>query len=370
MGGGLRRVAVSPSHGSRPDRATGRRCDASLTRLTHTLGSVYQLVECVPNISEGRRPCVVDAIVDAVLRVPGVTLLDRTSDADHDRSVLTLVGVADAVLLAMQVVASQAIARIDLRSQHGQHPRIGALDVVPFVPLGDTSMDTCIELAGRFGAWLGEVYTLPVYLYARAARRPDRRILADIRHPSFEGLGAALAAEDGAPDFGPQRAHPTAGATVVGARPFLIAWNIQLETVELAIARRIATTIRERDGGLSGVQALGIPLAAAGCVQVSMNLLDHQRTPMWQVFERVRDLAAAGGVALRDTELIGLAPLRAFLDVADHAGVPSTHSTDGRVRAAAQWLQLRDARPQMALELRLAARLAATGRPAGNPAAD
>jgi len=323
-------------------------------------------VECVPNISEGRRPRIVDAIVDAVLRVPDVTLLDRTSDADHDRSVLTLVGAADAVLLAMQVVASQAIARIDLRSHHGQHPRIGALDVVPFVPLGDTSMDTCIELAGRFGTWLAEAYTLPVYLYARAARRPDRRILADIRRPAFEGLAAALAMEDGAPDFGPQRAHPTAGAAVVGARPVLIAWNIQLETSDPAMARRIASTIRERDGGLSGVQALGIPLASAGCVQVSMNLLDHARSHMWQVFERVRDLAAAGGVAVRDTELIGLAPLRAFLDVADHAGVPPTMPTDGRVRAAAEWLQVRDASPQMALELRLAARHAATDRPAGD----
>ncbi|MCY7419564.1 MAG: glutamate formimidoyltransferase [Chloroflexi bacterium] len=330
---------------------------------------MYQLVECVPNISEGRRPRVVAAIVDAVLRVPGVTLLDRTSDADHDRSVLTLVGAADAVLLAMQIVASQAIARIDLRSQHGQHPRIGALDVVPFVPLGDTSMDTCIELAGRFGTWLAEAYTLPVYLYARAARRPDRGILADIRRPAFEGLAAALAAEDGAPDFGPQRAHPTAGATVVGARPFLIAWNIQLETNDRAMARRIATTIRERDGGLSGVQALGIPLASTGCVQVSMNLLDHARTPMWRVFERVRDLAAAGGVAVRDTELVGLAPVRAFLDVADHAGVPTNQPTGGRVRAAAEWLQVRDASPQMALELRLAGRLAATDRPAGDPAA-
>lgn len=339
-------------------------------RVAPTLGPVHQLVECVPNISEGRRPRIVDAIVDAVARVPGVTLLDRTSDADHDRSVLTLVGTADAMLLAMQVVASQAIARIDLRAQHGQHPRIGALDVAPFVPLGDTSMDRCIDLASRFGAWLAEAYELPVYLYARAATRPDRRILADIRRPAFEGLGAALAADDGAPDFGPRRAHPTAGATVVGARPFLIAWNIQLETEDPAIARRIAAMIRERDGGMPGVQALGIPLASAGCVQVSLNLLDHGRTPMWQVLERVRDLADAAGVGVRDTELIGLAPLRAFLGVADHAGVPATLPTDARVRAAAEWLKVRDASPEMALELRLAARLAAIDRPAGSPAAD
>lgn len=323
---------------------------------THTLATVEQLVECVPNISEGRRPEVIDAIAAAVEGSAGVTLLDRISDADHDRSVLTFAGSTDAVLGAMQAVAAQAIARIDLRSQRGQHPRIGALDVVPFVPLGDTPMDVCIELARAFGSWLADRYTLPVFLYARAAARPDRRVLADIRRPGLEGLSAALEAEDGAPDFGPRRVHPTAGATVVGARPFLIAWNIQLDGDDLGLARRIASLIRERDGGLPTVQALGIPLASMGCVQVSMNLLDHERTPLWRVFERARELADAAGVAIRDTELIGLAPLAAFLAAADHIGIARTERPEARVLAAARWLAIRGAASDMALELRLDAR--------------
>ncbi len=247
-----------------------------------------------------------------------------------------------------------------MRTQHGRHPRVGALDVVPFVPLGDTSMDVCIELARNFGSWLADRYALPVYLYARAASRPDRTALADIRRPGFEGLSSALAAADGAPDFGPLRAHPTAGATVVGARPSLMAWNIQLETDDISIARRIASAVRERDGGLPAVQALGIPLRSAACVQVSMNLLDHERTPMWRVFERVQELAASAGAGIRDSELIGLAPLGAFLETADHIGVAPSTETEDRVMAAARSLAIRDAAPDMALEIRLATRLAAS----------
>lgn len=303
----------------------------------------------------------VDAGAGAVAATPGVFLLDRTSDPDHDRSVLTYAGIADAVMTATERLAAQAIARIDMRAQHGRHPRIGALDVVPFVPLGDASIDTCVGLARTFGAWLAERYELPVFLYARAATRSDRRVLADIRRPGFERLAASLITSQGAPDFGPRRPHPTAGATVVGARPYLIAWNIQLESTDLGVARRIAASIRERDGGMPAVQALGIPLASMSCVQVSMNLLDHERTPMWRVFERVRDLAAKADTPIRDTELIGLAPLRAFVDTADHAGVPSTLSLDARVLAAAQWLGIRDASSDLALELRLAARREAHG---------
>jgi len=312
------------------------------------------IVECVPNISEGRRPEVVDACARAVRDVPGVRLLDRTSDADHDRSVLTFAGGPAAVMAAMRALAAEAIARIDLRHQHGRHPRVGALDVVPFVPVGGTTMETCVALAEDFGAWLAERYRLPVFLYAKAARRPDRRVLADIRRPGFEGLAAALARHDGRPDFGPPRPHPTAGATVTGARPFLVAWNVQLDTRDLALARAIAHAIRERDGGLPGVQALGIELTALGCVQVSMNLLDVARTPMWRVLERVTGLARAAGVAIVDSELIGLVPLRALLDVADHAGIAADGEVRGRALAAAQWLRIRDASPEMAFELRLA----------------
>jgi glutamate formiminotransferase len=314
-----------------------------------------QLVECVPNISEGRRSEVVDACASAVTGVSGITLLDRTSDPDHDRSVLTFAGTPEAAIEAMRALAAEAIARIDLRRQHGRHPRIGALDVAPFVPVGDTSMATCVELAERFGAWLADRYRLPVFLYARAARRPDRVLLADIRRPRFEGLLDALSDADAPPDLGPARPHPTAGASVTGARPFLVAWNIQLASRDVSLARDIARRIRERDGGLPAVQALGIPLDALDCVQVSMNLLDVARTPMWRVMEQVTELARADGVAIIDSELIGLAPLRAFLDVADHAALAPAGEAPDRVLAAARWLRIRDAAADLAFELRLAA---------------
>jgi glutamate formiminotransferase len=316
---------------------------------------VVQLVECVPNISEGRRMSVVDACVRSVRRVPGIVFLDRTSDADHDRSVLTFAGPPAAVVDAMRCLAAEAVARIDMRRQEGRHPRIGALDVAPFVPVSGTSLATCIELAEDFGAWLARRYRLPVFLYANAARRPDRITLADIRRPGVEGLAEALRLPGAAPEFGPTRPHPTAGGTVTGARPFLVAWNIQLESRDLALARAIAKHIRERDGGMPAVQALGIPLDALGCVQVSMNLLDVARTPMWQVLEAVIGLADEAGVEIRDTELIGLAPLQAFLDVADRAGLAPGAPHHERVLAAARWLRIRDPRPELAFEIRLSA---------------
>ncbi len=319
--------------------------------------AAVDLVECVPNISDGQRPEVVDACVRAVRAVPGVVFLDRSSDRDHDRSVLTFAGPPDAVMRAMRGLATEALARIDLRRQHGRHPRIGALDVAPFVPVGDATMATCVALAENFGAWLAERYRMPVFLYARAARRPDRVILADVRRPGFEGLASALTEPEGAPEFGPARPHPTAGATVTGARPFLVAWNVQLDSQDLALARDIARTIRERDGGLPAVQALGVPLDALGCVQVSMNLLDVARTPMWRVLEAVARLTDAAGVEVRDTELVGLAPLRAFLDVAERAGLARGGSPAERVMAAAGWLRIRDATPQMAFEVRLSSML-------------
>jgi glutamate formiminotransferase len=314
---------------------------------------VVDLVECVPNISEGRRLEVVDACVRAVRSTPGIRLLDRTSDPDHDRSVLTFAGSPAAVVDAMRALATEAIARIDMRRHQGRHPRIGALDVVPFVPVGETRMATCVGLAEAFGAWLAERYRLPVFLYARAARRPGRVILADIRRPGFEGLASVLGNPDGSPDFGPHRPHPTAGATVTGARPFLVAWNIQLASRDVSLAQRIARSIRERDGGLPAVQALGIALETQGAVQVSMNLLDVERTPMWRVLERVSELAAASGTSVAETELIGLAPVRAFEDVADHAGIDPNMQPRERVLAAARWLRIRDARADLAFEIRL-----------------
>ena len=314
-----------------------------------------RLVECVPNFSEGRRPEVVDQLVAAVATTPDVYLLDRTSDADHNRSVLTFAGPPEPVLVAMEAAVAVALRRIDMTVHEGQHPRIGAVDVVPFVPLGDSTIDECVELARRFGERVAERFDLPVYLYARAATRPDRVVLADLRRPQFEGLRETIGQHGREPDFGPPRLHPTGGAVAVGARPFLIAYNINLASPDVDLAKRIARRVRESSGGLPRVQALGLPLEELGCAQVSMNLLDFSVTSLWLVWETVRALAADEGVELRESELIGLAPLAALRDVADHLDVPADRPVEARLRAAAEWLRIRDFRPDMALELRLAA---------------
>jgi glutamate formiminotransferase len=312
------------------------------------------LVECVPNVSEGRNGQTLDAIAAAFNDHAGAWLLDRTSDPDHDRSVFTVAGFPGRVMGAMESAVSVALERIDMRRHQGRHPRIGAVDVIPFVPLGDTSMEQCVAGARGFAERIAERFALPVYLYAEAAQRPDRRVLAAIRRPGFEGLAEAMADPAARPDFGPASPHPTAGATVVGARPFLIAFNIQLSTTDVAIARRMASRIRERDGGLPAVQALGIDLASQGCSQLSMNLLDHRRTPLWRVWEQAERLAADEGVSLLDSEVIGLLPAAALLEVADHIGSASFHPAERRVHEAAGWLRIRRFDPGLLLEVRLA----------------
>jgi len=314
------------------------------------------LVESVPNVSEGRRPEVVDRIAAAIDGQPGVHLLDRTSDASHNRSVLTLAGDAAAVCDALEAAVAVAIDEIDMERQEGEHPRIGSVDVIPFVPLGDTTMDDCVGLARAFGERLAARFDLPVYLYARAATHPDREKLAGVRRGQYEGLRDAILTDpDRRPDFGPARLHPRAGAVAVGARPFLIAWNINLASTDLDLAKRIARTVRESGGGLPGVQGNGFRLEDPDCAQVSMNLLDFSVTPMWRVWEAVAALAAEAGVEPAESELIGLAPLASLLDVADHAGAPADLPTEERLAAAAAFLRLRDFSPLQALELRLAA---------------
>jgi glutamate formiminotransferase / 5-formyltetrahydrofolate cyclo-ligase len=313
-----------------------------------------RLVECVPNFSEGRRRDVIDALAGAVSATPDVQLLDRSSDADHNRSVLTFAGPLRAVADAAAAAVAVAVERIDMTEHVGQHPRLGAVDVVPFVPLGETSMDDCVELARDFGRRIAEAHELPVYLYARASTRPEREVLADIRRPQFEGLAELIGQPAHAPDFGPSRVHPTAGATVVGARPFLIAYNINLETRDVELAKRIARRVRERSGGLPRVQALGMFLDEGECAQVSMNLLDHSVTPLWLVWQTVGEQARAEGVDVRESELIGLCPLAALTDVADHVGVERELSVEERIERAADWLRIRDFNPLMALELRMA----------------
>jgi len=316
------------------------------------------LVESVPNVSEGRRLDVVERLVNALTSVPGVFLLDRTSDASHNRSVFTVAGEHDVVSDGLERLIAQAIEDIDMEAHAGEHPRIGAVDVIPFVPLGDTSIDDCIELARAFGERTAARFQLPVFLYAAAAARADRVKLADVRRGQYEGLRSEIAHNGRQPDFGPPRTHPRAGAVAVGARPFLIAWNINLASDDVELAKRIARRVRESGGGLPRVQANGFrveeperghPVRA----QVSMNLLDFRTTPWWQAWEAVAELAAEDGVELAESELIGLAPLAAFLDVADRAGASGDAPVADRLAAAAGAIRLRDFSPLMALELRL-----------------
>ncbi len=318
------------------------------------------LVESVPNVSEGRRLDVVDRLAAAITSVDGVYLLDRTSDASHNRSVFTLAGEHEAVVLALERLVEAAIHDIDMDAHDGEHPRIGAVDVIPFIPLAATTLDDCIELARAFGARLAARFDLPVYLYARAAIRAEREKLADVRRGQYEGLKVEIGQRGREPDFGPARVHPSAGAVAVGARPFLIAYNINLDSDDVELARRIARRVRESGGGLARLQAngfevrepeRGFPLRA----QVSMNLLDFAVTPLWLVWESVAALAAQDGVELAESELIGLAPLAALLAVADHADAPSDDPVEVRLAAAATYLRLRDFSPLQALELRLEA---------------
>lgn len=318
------------------------------------------LVESVPNVSEGRRLDVVDRLAAAITSVDGVYLLDRTSDASHNRSVFTLAGEHEAVVLALERLVEAAIHDIDMDAHDGEHPRIGAVDVIPFIPLAATTLDDCIELARAFGARLAARFDLPVYLYARAAIRAEREKLADVRRGQYEGLKVEIGQRGREPDFGPARVHPSAGAVAVGARPFLIAYNINLDSDDVELARRIARRVRESGGGLARLQANGFevrepergyPLRA----QVSMNLLDFAVTPLWLVWESVAALAAQDGVGLAESELIGLAPLAALLAVADRADAPSEDPVEVRLAAAATYLRLRDFSPLQALELRLEA---------------
>jgi glutamate formiminotransferase / 5-formyltetrahydrofolate cyclo-ligase len=312
-----------------------------------------RLVESVPNVSEGRRLDVVDRLAAAIGSVDGVALLDRTSDASHNRSVFTLAGPAGAVSEALERLVASAVREIDMDDHRGEHPRIGAVDVIPFVPLGDTTMDEAIELARAFAERIAARFDLPVYLYAEAARRSDRVKLADVRRGQYEGLKVEISHHGREPDAGPLKMHPSAGAVAVGARPFLIAYNINLETPDVELAKRIARRVRESGGGLPRLQANGFFIDELQRSQVSMNLLDFRVTPLWRVWETVRAEAAEDEIELYESELIGLAPLAAFLDVADHIETPKDAPLEERLAAAATFLRLRDFSPLQALELRL-----------------
>ena len=295
------------------------------------------LVECVPNFSEGRDAAKVGAIVNAIRSTPGVALLAQERDEDHDRSVVTFAGAPEAVLEGALAGVAKAVELIDLTAQHGVHPRIGAADVVPFVPLEGITMEECAQLAWRAGEEIWRRLRVPVYFYEAAARRPERAKLENLRRGQFEGLREAVRVDpDRRPDVGDAELHPTAGATAVGARKFLIAFNINLNTPDLEIARRIARAIRASSGGLPCVKAMGVMLASHNLAQVSMNLTDFERTPLHVVFEAVKRDAAHYGVSIAASELIGLIPRKA-LDMA--AGID---------------LQWENLRPDSVLERRIA----------------
>jgi glutamate formiminotransferase/formiminotetrahydrofolate cyclodeaminase len=276
-----------------------------------------KLVECVPNFSEGRRREVIDAIVSEA-RSRNVRVLDIESDADHNRSVLTFAGSPESVKGAALAVGAKVIELIDLTQHSGQHPRMGALDVVPFVPISDVTMEECVQLAKEFGKEYASRFNVPVFLYEEAASRPDRRNLADVRRGEFEGLREEIGKNpDKTPDFGPDKIHPTAGATAVGARHVLIAYNINLATNNLAVAKRIAKQVRGKDGGLSYVKALGFDLKNRGIVQVSMNMVNYKVSQLYKVFELARSLARHYGVQVLESEIVGLVPLEAITDSAE-----------------------------------------------------
>jgi glutamate formiminotransferase len=273
------------------------------------------LFEAVPNFSEGRDPAKISRITQSVRAVPGVRVLGLHSDPDHNRSVLTFAGEEDAILEAAVALAETCCAEIDLGSQTGEHPRMGSLDVLPFVPLEGAMLEDAARLARRAGERLGR-QGLPVYLYDAAATAPHRGNLADVRRGGYEGLAARMGDPLWQPDYGPAELDPHRGAVAVGARPFLIAFNAYLDTDDVEVARAVARRVRERDGGLPGVKALGLPVG--GKAQVSMNLTNLEETSIPTALEAVRAAAAERGASVESTELVGLVPLEALLQVAQH----------------------------------------------------
>lgn len=275
-----------------------------------------KLVESVPNFSEGRRKDVVKAIVAEAEKYSGIWVLDWSMDADHNRSVVTLIGQPEALLNALFDMVKKASELIDLRHHRGEHPRMGATDVVPFIPVMNTTMEECVELSKALGKRIGEELKIPVYLYEKSATRPERENLSTIRKGEFEGFFEKIKKEEWKPDFGPDEVHPTAGVTAVGAREYLIAYNVNLATTDLNIAKKIAKAVRHISGGFRYVKALGMELKEKNMVQVSMNLTNYKKSPVFRVFETIKREAARYGVNVVESEIVGMVPLQALIDVA------------------------------------------------------
>jgi glutamate formiminotransferase len=294
------------------------------------------VIECVPNFSEGRDLAVIDQIEGAIASVPGTIVMDRTSDSDHNRSVITFAGTVEAVLEAAVRAAATSAKWIDLNIHRGVHPRLGAMDVLPFIPLFGADMESCIALAHRAGQRIWEEVGIPVYFYEAAARRPDRVRLENIRRGQFEAIREQVATDPAKrPDIGGPGLHPTAGAVAVGARKLLIAYNINLRSQDLGLAQSIARRIRSSSGGLPAVKALGLPLLSRGLVQVSMNLTDFEVTPPHIVYAEVERICAEHGVEIEESEVVGLIPAKAL------------------ELAAAAHLKLKDFEPRFIIENRI-----------------
>jgi glutamate formiminotransferase / 5-formyltetrahydrofolate cyclo-ligase len=271
---------------------------------------MVQFVEGIINFSEGRRIDVIEKIIDEVRSTPGAIILDYSHDEDHNRSVVTFMGDLEAVGEASFKVASKAAELIDMEKHQGGHPRIGAVDVIPFVPASGVSMEECVELARVVGKRIGEELKIPVYLYGEAAAVPERRSLPYVRRGQYEGLKESIRLPERAPDFGPAVMHPTAGAVAVGARPPLVAFNVNLDTADLDIAKKIAAAVREKTGGLKNVRAIGLKLKQRNQAQISMNLVNCDETPIYLTLELVRIQASRYGTRVVETEIIGLCPQR------------------------------------------------------------
>ena len=277
-----------------------------------------KIIECIPNISEGRDSEIIESVVDAVRNAPGVALLDYSSDPSHNRSVITFMGEPGSVARAAVELAGKAALLIDLTKHRGEHPRMGAVDVIPFVPIRETSMEECAKLAVDAAEQIWGRYALPAYLYERAARIKGRENLSDIRRGQFEGMAEKMKKPGWAPDFGDPAPHPTAGVVAVGARRPLVAFNMNLNTPDIEIAKAIAKTIRQSNGGWANVKAIGIMLKERGIAQVSVNMTDICRTPLYRVLEAVRFEARRWGAEVAGTEIIGLAPMSALVESAEY----------------------------------------------------
>ena len=277
-----------------------------------------KIVECVPNISEGRRKDVIEACVDQIRQTPGVTLLDYSSDESHNRSVITFMGSPEGVEEAAVKLAKKAAELIDLTKHTGEHPRMGAVDVIPFIPIREISTEECITLSKKTAQRIWEEAKMPVFLYESSASAPHRQNLAAVRKGQFEGMAEKVLLPEWAPDFGGRTIHPTAGVVAVGVRPFLVAYNINLSTSDVGVAKTIAGIIREKNGGLHCVKALGLYIEERNMAQVSINMTDCNVTPLYRVVELVRAEAKRYGVSIIGTEVVGLTPMKFLIDSAEY----------------------------------------------------